>query len=135
MDSALRAAIQIGGWGCCTGRGQIAQSLELEERAFVTPDRLGPGGHDQLIGFFETPTGFGRVDAVPEVFRRDAAHKPRDQPPRRRDSRSWRILPATRTGCWRRGRMLPRTPILIRCVRWLRAAAIRFGDGIVPYAL
>ena len=55
--------------------------FELEERPVMTPDRLGPGRHDQIIGVFEASTGFGRVDAVPDVFRRDAPDKPRDQSP------------------------------------------------------
>src|SRR5215510_9002011 len=32
--------------------------FELKELSFMTPDRLGPRGHDEIIGFFETAAGF-----------------------------------------------------------------------------
>ena len=46
----------------------------------MAPHRLGPGGHDQIVGFFEATAGFFRIDAVPNIFRRNAADEAGDQP-------------------------------------------------------
>src|SRR5262249_49308307 len=54
--------------------------FEMEEVSLVTPDRLGPGGHDQVIGFFETAAGFHRIDSVPYVLWWNAAHEAGDEP-------------------------------------------------------
>ena len=54
--------------------------FELEELAFEAPHGLCPRGHDQVIGFLESSARLCGVDAVPDVFRRNAAHEPRDQP-------------------------------------------------------
>src|SRR5262245_39768536 len=52
---------------------------ELEKFPFVAPHRFGPSGHDQIVGFFETPARLFRAHAVPDIFRRDAAHEAGDQ--------------------------------------------------------
>src|SRR5215468_4316753 len=54
--------------------------FEMEELSVMTPDRLGPCGHDEIIGFFETPAGFLRIDSVPYVLWWNAAHEAGDEP-------------------------------------------------------
>ena len=70
----------MGGWGCWTGRGHVAQFSRIEKLAVVTPGRFRPGPHDQLESLFETTARLRRVDVVPEVLGRDAPHEARDQP-------------------------------------------------------
>src|SRR5215475_6779469 len=54
--------------------------FEMEELSLMTPDRLGPGGHDEVIGFFETAAGFLRIDSVPYVLGWNATHEAGDEP-------------------------------------------------------
>ena len=54
--------------------------VQFEKRALVAPHRLGPGGHDQVVGFFETAARFFRVYPVPNIFRRNATDETGDQP-------------------------------------------------------
>src|SRR5262245_50762219 len=54
--------------------------FEMEELPLMTPDRLGPGGHDEVIGFFETPAGFLRIDSVPYVLWWNATDEAGDEP-------------------------------------------------------
>src|SRR5262245_55158930 len=54
--------------------------FEMEELSLMTPDRLGPGGHDEVIGFFETAAGFLRIDSVPYVLWWNATYEAGDEP-------------------------------------------------------
>src|SRR5262245_863433 len=54
--------------------------FELKELSFMTPNRLGPRGHDEIIGFFETAAGFLRIDSIPYVLWRNATHEAGDEP-------------------------------------------------------
>ena len=54
--------------------------MQFEKLALVAPHRFGPGGHDQVVSFFEAAARLFRIDAVPNILRRDAAHEAGDQP-------------------------------------------------------
>src|SRR5262245_65048398 len=54
--------------------------FEMEELPLMAPDRLGPGGHDEIIGFFETAAGFLRIDSIPYVLWWNAADEAGDKP-------------------------------------------------------